>query len=176
MYIRPRDAILNGRRIALDESTDVEIEIRTIEPEDREAIIELIKRDLGDYDALDHEENMNDLEPNRIGDLYRDPKGQFWVAVSEGAIVGTGAMKRVDDRICQMKRFSVNPDFRKHDVAQKILEIAEEHAIEAGFRRAVTETTVKQKPAQMFFVTAGYTEYKRSMRDKTVVIAFEKSF
>ena len=66
-------------------------------------------------------------------------------------------------------------DSRRYDVAQQLLEIAEEYATEAGFRRAIAETTVKQKPAQLFLETAGYAEYKRSLRAKTVVIAYEKA-
>jgi GNAT superfamily N-acetyltransferase len=157
----------------LEETTA--IDIRLIEPEDYEAVADLARANLGEYDSYDYDEDFADLEPKRIPDVFGEPKGQFWVAIAEDAVVGTLGMQRVDDRVCRFRRLAVHSDFRRHDVLQQLLERAEQYARESGFRRALAETTARQKPSEVFWLTAGYEEYKRSLRGKNTVVYFEKN-
>jgi len=158
-----------------NETPEVEIEIRLIDPIEYETAVELIQSNLGEYDAFDFNTDTRDLVPDRMVDLYDEPKGQFWVALAEDAIVGTVGLRRVDDRACQLTRLCVHPDFRRHDVVQRLVEALEEHATEAGFRRITTQTTVRQNPASNFLKSVGYEEFKRTLRAKNVVITYEKS-
>jgi len=152
-----------------------DIEVRPIELDEYEQAAELIRAGLGEYDAFDFEEDTSDLQPERMEDLYEEPKGRFWVAEAEGSIVGTIALRRVDDRVCRLARLAVHPDYRRHDVAQRLLEAFEEYARDAGFRRVIAQATTRQKPATAFFTSSGFEEFKRSLRGKTVVIYYEKS-
>lgn len=159
--------------MALDEAP--EIEIRPIEPEEYETVAEMIKTTLGEYDAFDFDSDTNDLTPERMEDLYEEPKGQFWVAEADGTLVGTVGLRRVDDRACRLTRLWVHPDFRRHDVAQRLETTLEEYAREAGFRRLTARLTSRQDPAAVFLKSVGYEEFKRSLVEKTVVITFEKT-
>jgi N-acetylglutamate synthase-like GNAT family acetyltransferase len=159
----------------VEETPEVEIEIRPIDPIEYETAAELVTAHLGEYDAYDFNTDTHDLVPDRMEDLYEEPKGQFWVAVTDDTIVGTIGLRRVDDRICQLVRLSVHPDYRRHDVVQHLLEAFEDYAREAGYRRVTAQTTARQKPAAVFLETSGYSEFKRSLRDKNVVITFEKT-
>ena len=152
-----------------------QIEVRPIEPEDYDGAVGLIRANLGEYDAYDGDADTSDLEARRMDDLYDEPRGRFWVAVADGAVVGTIGLERKDERVCQFRRLSVHSDFRRHDVARQLALKAEEWAREAGFRRALVEITTKQKPAQVFLQTGGYQEFKRALRNKQVVIYYEKT-
>ena len=152
-----------------------EIIIRPIEPIEYEAAGELITPSLGEYDAYDHDTDTSDLAPDRMEDLYEEPKGRFWVAEAEGSIVGTLALRRVDDRSCRLKRLAVHPDYRRYDVTRKLFDAFETYAREAGYRRMLAEATVRQKPATVFLETSGFEEFKRTLRNKNIVITLEKS-
>jgi N-acetylglutamate synthase-like GNAT family acetyltransferase len=151
------------------------IEVRPIEPEEYELAAELLKGNIGEYDSYDFDTDISDVAPERIDTLYDEPKGKFWIAAAEDSVVGTVALARRDDRLCQFKRLSVHPDYRRHDVPRQLILAAEEYARENGYRRAVVEITTRQKPAQVFFQSGGYQEVKRTLRGKMVVITYEKT-
>ena len=154
----------------------VQIEIHPIETEEVDAAVELVRRTLGEYDAYDYDTgNQQDLDPNRMEDLYSEPKGRFWVAKAGEVVVGTVGLRRVDDRVCRMTRLSVHADYRKHDVVQQLAAALEAYAREQGYRRVITELQTRQKPAATFLESIGFEEYKRSLRGKGVVISFEKA-
>ena len=154
----------------------VQIEIHTIEPDETDAAVELIKSTLGDYDAYDFDlGNLQDLDPNRMDDLYEEPKGRFWVAKVGEQVVGTIGMRRLDDRVCRMTRLSVHSDYRRHDVVQQLTATLEDYARGQGYRRMICELLTRQKPASVFLESVGFQEYKRVLRSKLVVIAFEKA-
>jgi len=153
----------------------IPIEIHPLEPEEIDAAVELIKSLLGDYDAYDFDTMVTDLLPERMDDLYEEPKGRFWVAKAGEQVVGTCGLRRVDDRTCRLTRMSVHSDYRKQDVVQQLEAAFEEHARGAGYRRATAELVARQKPAATFLESVGFQEFKRSLRQKVVVVAFEKT-
>jgi len=95
--------------------------------------------------------------------------------VAEDSIVGTVALRRVDDRACQLTRLSVHLDYRRHDITQQLETALEEYAREAGFRRITAQSTVRQKPLSVFLESVGFEEFKRTLRDKNVIITYEKA-
>lgn len=154
----------------------VQIEIHPIEPDEIDAAVELVKKTLGEYDAYDYDNgNLQDLDPSRMEDLYEEPKGRFWVAKAEDVVVGTIGLRRLDDRVCKLTRLSVHADYRRHDVVQQLTAALEEYARGAGYRRVICDLLTRQKPAAIFLESAGYQEFKRVLRAKLVVIAFEKA-
>lgn len=159
----------------MGEQEAVEFEIRPIEPEEYEDAARLIAADLGEFDAFDYQADTSDLDPKRMEDLYEEPKGRFWVALADSQIVGTIALRRLDDRLCKLTRMSVHGDYKRSVLPQKLLEALEEYAREAGYRRVVAEATTLQKPAASFLESAGFKEFKRSLRGKIVVVSFEKA-
>ncbi|MBM3335494.1 GNAT family N-acetyltransferase [Candidatus Sumerlaeota bacterium] len=150
------------------------IEIRPIEPDEWEAAVELVRKTLGEYDAYDFEANLSDLQPDRTEELYEEPKGRFWIAKTSDTIVGTAGLRREADRTCRLVRLSVHSDHRRSDVVQSLQAAFEEYAKQAGYRRVIAEATARQKPAANFLESAGFIEFKRTLRQKIVVVTFEK--
>jgi len=152
-----------------------QIEIHPVELDEIDAAVELVKGTLAEYDAYDYDSDVNDLVPDRMEDLYEEPKGRFWVAKDGETVVGTIALRRLDDRVCRLTRLSVHADYRRHDVVQQLTAVFEEYARGAGYRRVVAELLTRQKPAATFLESVGYQEYRRTLRQKVVVVAFEKT-
>ncbi|MCX8036273.1 MAG: GNAT family N-acetyltransferase [Candidatus Sumerlaeia bacterium] len=155
--------------------TDITLDIHPIEPDETDAAVELITKCVGEYDAYDCDMGQQDLQPERMEDLYEEPKGKLWVAKVGDQIVGTIGLRRVDDRTCRISRLSVHPDYRKHDVVQQLEKTFEDYARSQGYRRATAELAVRQKPAAVFLESVGFEEFKRTLRNKMVVVTFEKT-
>lgn len=155
-------------------SETIQIEIHSVEPDETEAAAELVRKTLGEYDAYDFDQDVRDLSPDRMEDLYEEPKGRFWVAKTADMLVGTIALRRLDDRLCKMTRLSVHSDYRRQDVVQQLLATFEEFARQAGYRRVIAEMLTRQKPAAVFLESSGFQEFRRTLRQKLVVISFEK--
>jgi GNAT superfamily N-acetyltransferase len=59
----------------------------------------------------------------------------FLCAIAEGEIIGTGAIKRYDDRECEMVRMFVAPTYRGHGIARTISDRLISFARSAGYNR-----------------------------------------
>ena len=66
--------------------------------------------------------------------VYAD-RALFLCAVAETAIVGTGAIKRLDDRECEMVRMFVAPIYRDRGIARAIADGLISFARSAGYDR-----------------------------------------
>src|SRR4051812_7552162 len=68
---------------------------------------------------------VRDFIYSRLSDLdsaetvYRD-RARFMCAIAENEIVGSGAIKRLDDRACEMVRMFVAPAWRGRGIARAI--------------------------------------------------------
>jgi GNAT superfamily N-acetyltransferase len=89
----------------------------------------------------DHPDSfVRDFIYSRLSDVddaetvYTD-RGLFLCAVADSAIIGTGAIKRVDDRACEMVRMFVAPTYRGRGIAQAIAEGLISFARSAGYDR-----------------------------------------
>jgi len=66
--------------------------------------------------------------------IYAD-RSLFLCAIAEGVIVGTGAIKRFDDRECEMVRMFVAPIYRGRGIARTIADGLISFAKNAGYDR-----------------------------------------
>jgi GNAT superfamily N-acetyltransferase len=66
--------------------------------------------------------------------VYAD-RAIFWCAVADSAIIGTGAIKRVDDGMCEMVRMFVAPAYGGRGIARSIADELIGFARSAGYDR-----------------------------------------
>ena len=86
------------------------------------------------------------------------PDGLFVVAYREGAPVGCGGFKRIEQQRAEIKRLYVGPRGRRGGMARRILEHLETAAREAGFIAVRLDTGNQQPEALALFRSTGYRE------------------
>ncbi len=92
------------------------------------------------YDA------MSDVDDVRSH--YLDNNGTFLVLVDEGRVVGCGAIRRLNDDICELKRMWFLKDYRGRGLGIKMAQMLLDFAREAGYKRVRLDTANEEKQAQ----------------------------
>jgi GNAT superfamily N-acetyltransferase len=72
--------------------------------------------------------------------------------------VCVGAVKRLDDATCEIKRMYVAPAWRGQGVARRLLRELEDVAGRLGYRVARLDTGPRQASARRLYESAGYAE------------------
>ncbi|MBP2157863.1 MULTISPECIES: MarR family winged helix-turn-helix transcriptional regulator [Asticcacaulis] len=107
----------------------------------------------GGYDA------SNDGPPDH--DDYRQPRGAFLVAWSEGLAVGCGAWKRLDATTAEIKRLWTAGDVRGLGLGRRLLRTLEDLARDAGMTQVQLDTNRVLGAAQALYRSEGYKEIPR---------------
>ncbi|MBX4902335.1 GNAT family N-acetyltransferase [Rhizobium bangladeshense] len=99
-----------------------------------------------------------------IPDFYQSGKGQFWVAVKDGAIVGTLGLKDIGNRQAALRKMFVAAEVRgsEHGVAARLLERMFAHARAVGLADIFLGTTDKFVAAHRFYEKNGFTEIAKN--------------
>ncbi|HUB23797.1 MAG TPA: GNAT family N-acetyltransferase [Tepidisphaeraceae bacterium] len=118
---------------------DCGFKVRTYGSQDQDAVLRLYHEGLlaGQVDAFDA---ANDL--HQIDDFYnRRPTRHFWVADSQGEIVGTVAIATEDDGVAHLRRLRAARFFpRQQGVIAELIQTAVDHAREQGALKLVFHT------------------------------------
>ena len=126
------------------------IDVRRVEPThpDAVALLDAMETELtGIYGPL----TIDRTPPARPNDLAA------FVVVYEGdAPVAGGAVKRLGDRLGEIKRMYVVPDARRRGHARVLLAALEDAARDLGFDRVRLDTGPEQPHAQALYESAGY--------------------
>jgi N-acetylglutamate synthase-like GNAT family acetyltransferase len=89
-----------------------------------------------------------------IAAFYQTDAGQFWVALSEGAVVGTIALKDIGDGRAALRKMFVLPSARgggSAGVATRLLETLLDHARHTGLQEILLGTTDRFLAAHRFY-------------------------
>src|SRR5947209_1286119 len=104
-------------------------------------------------------------------------RGVFIIARLDGAPVGCGALRRLNDSTGELKRMFVDPPARRRGVARAILDELTQVGREMGIQRLVLETGIHQVAAIDFYEKAGFrrTECFGEYFESPTSLCFEKS-
>ena len=99
-----------------------------------------------------------------IPDFYQSGKGQFWVAVRNGQIVGTIGLKDIGNSQTALRKMFVAADVRGHEhgVAARLLAGLVDHAEAQGIKDIFLGTTDKFIAALRFYEMNGFAEVSKS--------------
>ena len=78
------------------------------------------------------------------------------IARLDGAPVGCGALRAIDEETAEVKRMFVRPEARRRGIAARMLAELERVAREFGYRKIILETGVFQPEAIALYKKAGY--------------------
>jgi N-acetylglutamate synthase-like GNAT family acetyltransferase len=95
-----------------------------------------------------------------IAGFYQSGCGNFWVAVADGAVVGSIALRDIGDGAAALRKMFVAADWRgaEHGVARALLNRLMDHARQAGTETIWLGTTAKFLAAHRFYEKNGFAE------------------
>jgi len=106
------------------------------------------------YDSKGVLEDMDDVQGS-----YFDDDGTFLVMVEGDQIIGTGAIKRLDTDICELKRLWFLKEYRGKGLGYKMTRELLSFARDKGYQRVRLETDpVAQLQALNFYKRLGFYE------------------
>lgn len=93
-------------------------------------------------------------------DGLRAPGVVFWTAKDAERVVGSAALKALDDTHAEVKSMRTAADQARRGIATRLLETVLEHARDAGFRRVSLETGAEPffAPARALYARHGFIE------------------
>ncbi|MBX4977681.1 GNAT family N-acetyltransferase [Rhizobium lentis] len=140
-----------------------DIEIRPFAAGDADAVLSVILPIQREEFGIDI---TADAQPDLrvIPDFYQSGKGQFWVAVKDGAIVGTVGLKDIGNNQAALRKMFVSAEVRgrEHGVAALLLDRLIAHARDAGLTDIFLGTTDKFVAAHRFYEKNGFSEIAKS--------------
>ena len=100
---------------------------------------------------------MDDVQRN-----YFDNGGKFLVTIKEGRIIGTGAIKYLEDGICEVKRIWLLSQYQGQGIGYRMIQELFNIARQKGYKTIRLETDpVIQKRAVEFYKRLGFYEIPR---------------
>jgi putative acetyltransferase len=99
-------------------------------------------------------EDMNDIQQT-----YFDNDGTFLVMTDNDQMIGTGAIRKFEDKICKLKRLWLLPDYHGTGLGYQMIQELLSFARQKGYERIRLETDpVYQKRAVEFYKRLGFYE------------------
>ena len=160
------------------------IEIRLIKPDEGPAAKRVIYRVAQDifHDPRSLEESiayhesrgelkdMDDIQRN-----YFEKGGLFLVMLDDNHLIGTGAIRQLEDDICELKRLWLLSQYHGQGLGYRMIQELFSFARENGYKRIWLQTdAVEQSRALEFYRRLGFYEIPR-YTDRTDDIAMEMS-
>lgn len=126
-------------------------------PEDLPQVVEIFREYIASV-SVDLGFQDYEVEFAGLPGKYAAPDGGLWLAWSGGAVVGCVALRRLDDRMCEMKRLYVRPAGRGQQVGRRLIEQVLQSAREAGYTRICLDVLPEFAAAQRLYASFGFTD------------------
>jgi ribosomal protein S18 acetylase RimI-like enzyme len=126
-------------------------------PDDIELVRELF-REYGQSLGIDLSFQGFDRELETLPGAYAAPEGAVIIARQEGTACGCVALRRIDDRTCEMKRLYVRPGSRGEGVGAELVTRIIETARSRGYSVMRLDTLPSMKSAVSLYRSFGFRE------------------
>jgi putative acetyltransferase len=116
------------------------------------------------YDILEEEGELRDVDT--FQQTYMDHKGTFLVVLDDGNVVGTGAVKYLDQTTAELKRLWLLEEYHGQGIGYQVTAQLLDFARSQGYLRIRLQTGSNQHRAIAFYKKLGFYEietYRESM-------------
>ena len=145
------------------------LHISAIEPNEEEAVSNLIKSAMSDFDQSTELVSAIMRRVEHLKTAYSMPGSTYFVARDKmngnipvaGAGIGSFHGLPLTEGMGEVRDLVVNPDYRGKSLGTKLIYTCIEQAKEFGYKKLYLETTPQMKPAQKLFMRVGF----RGIRD-----------
>jgi ribosomal protein S18 acetylase RimI-like enzyme len=102
-------------------------------------------------------QNIED-ELKNFPQKYEPPEGEFIIAKDSDAVIGCVAIKKLENRICEMKRLFVKDEYKSMGIGKKLVErIIEESKIK-NYKKMRLDTLQTMEAALNLYYKNGFYE------------------
>jgi putative acetyltransferase len=129
------------------------VDIDTLRPEHAARFAELNRAWLDEYGLMERSEEAQLADPQAH---FVDPGGQIFVALGDGAVVGTCAVVPSGTDEYELAKLTVAPEFRGHGIARRLVERSIAFARDRGARRVMLLSNSKLQSAIRLYESMGF--------------------
>jgi GNAT superfamily N-acetyltransferase len=97
-----------------------------------------------------------DAELADLPGKYAAPRGRVLLAWREGEVIGSVAMRPLDETVCEMKRLYVRPVGRGQQLGTRLAEYIVQVAREVGYTKVRLDTLPTMQAAQNVYASLGF--------------------
>lgn len=117
-----------------------------------------------------------DDEIEHFESKYGLPCGRLYVAYYENQVAGCIALRKLNDKECEMKRLYVIPEFRNNGIAKALVEKLVSDAKEIGYSSMLLDTLPFLQTAIKMYKKMGFYEiecYNNSPMDNSIYLRLD---
>lgn len=120
-----------------------------------------IWQDILTEENLRRYDSMSDIK--NVQSHYFDNHGTFLVLVDGERVVGTGAIRKLDDEICELKRMWFLKKYRGQGLGWKMAQMLFDFAKQAGYRKVRLDLANQERQPQAlkFYSRLGFYSIER---------------
>ena len=136
--------------------------IKLIEPQDNNALYEIIVSVFKEFSAETMGVSLNDPEMKDIYRAYNSKGSNYWVVEQEsGKVLGGGGYMKLqeaseNENICEIQKFFLVPEARGKGFGTKIMELIMESAAKDGYQEIYLEILDSMKDATKLYKKFGF--------------------
>ncbi len=146
------------------------LEIREFRRSDYEDVLELHKIAMLHVGAYKGDGPWNQ-DLIKIEEAYKD--GIFLIGTIDNKIVSMGAIRKIDENVCEIKRMRTYPEFQGRGFGKLILNKLIAFANENKFKRIILDTSEKQQRAIKLYEKHGFNIFKEEITENFKVYWYE---
>jgi len=132
------------------------IEVRSVEPRDVPAVIELVAEVLGEFGLAFGTGSPTDDHLRELPGSYADQGGAFWVALRDGELLGTAGVFPVEARMYELRKMYLRPASRGLGLGVRLLDTAADWVRARGGTHLVLDTIEEMTRAIAFYEAHGF--------------------
>ncbi len=117
-----------------------------------------------------------DHETENLEKKYGPPYGRLYLALFDGSIAGCIALRKLDDKNCELKRLYVKPEFRGNNIGSLLIENIIEDAKKIGYKHILLDTLPFLGTAINMYKKYGFYEiesYNNNPMDNLIYLKYD---